>query len=286
MRAERDDRPASPAHATGTVEFVALEEISADEVFRLRPDGDVSALATSMGRLGQLAPIEVRPAPACEGAGPRWQVVAGFRRLAAVRLLARERVLARIHRDLADHDAWGLALAEALLHEPLCGPELAALRDRLQAQGIAPWAAELIDEALVRAPVDPALRERFDEFLRGAATQPATEPPSMPVEEAAPAAAPEPAAPLPESPATAPAHGGEPQLGAAVPGPQPPAGEEIVEVTPEELVQEVTARLYALNQDLATAFEAWEDLPVDGRREVVDQLRYLAALLPMMEARE
>ncbi len=263
MRPERDDRPGAPAHATGAVEFVALEDLSGDETFRLRTDGDVSSLATSMGRLGQLVPIEVRPAPAADGAGPCWQVVAGFRRLAAVRLLARARVLARIHRDLADHDAWGLALAEALLHEPLGATELAALRDRLQAEGIAAWAAELIDDALVRAPVDPALRERFDEFLRAAATPSPTE-------------ATEPAEPV---------SAGGAETATAV-APQPGGGEEIVEVTPEELVQDVTGRLYALNQDLATAFEAWEDLPVEGRRGLVDQLRYLAALLPMMEARE
>lgn len=262
MRPERDDRPGAPAHATGAVEFVALEDLSADEAFRVRPDGDVSSLATSMGRLGQLVPIEVRPAPAADGAGPCWQVVAGFRRLAAVRLLARDRVLARIHRDLADEDAWGLALAEALLHEPLGATELSALRERLQAEGIAAWAAELIDEALVRAPVDPGLRERFDEFLR-ASTQ------AVPVQ---------PAAPVTSGP-------GEPPPEAAAPASQPP-DEDIVEVTPEELIQDVITRLYALNQDLATAFEAWEDLPVDGRRGLVDQLRYLAALLPMMEARE
>ncbi len=75
---------------------------------------------------------------------------------------------------------------------------------------------------------------------------------------------------------------------APVPATTPDArpGEEIVEVTPEELVQDVTSRLYALNQDLATAFEAWEDLPADGRRARVEQVRYVAALLPMMEARE
>ena len=51
--------------------------------------------------------------------GPRWQVVAGFRRMAAVRMLARERVLARLHAELSDGDAWGVALTQALLHEPL-----------------------------------------------------------------------------------------------------------------------------------------------------------------------
>jgi hypothetical protein len=152
-------------HATGAVEFVALEDVVSDETFRVRPDGDISVLATSLGRLGQFVPVELRPWPGAEADRPRWQVVAGFRRMAAVRLLARERVLARLHVELSDDDAWGLALADALLQQPLSGAELRALRDRLRATGTAPWAEELVEEALVRAPVDEELRERFYEFL-------------------------------------------------------------------------------------------------------------------------
>ena len=65
----------------------------------------------------------------------------------------------------------------------------------------------------------------------------------------------------------------------------PPSEPETVEVTPEELVADLAARLSALNQDLATALEAWEDLPAEGRRLLVDQARYVAAALPFMEAK-
>jgi ParB family transcriptional regulator, chromosome partitioning protein len=230
VQAEPDQRAPPPAHATGVIEFIALADIADDGAFRLRPEGDVAALATSLGRLGQLAPVELRPVPWPRGeADPAWQVVAGFRRLAAVRLLARERVLARVHRELPDRDAWDLALVDALLHEPLGGEELRALRERMD--GVAPWAGELVDEALVRRHVVPA---------------------------------PPPAGTAPVS----------------------FAPDEIVEVTPEELVQDLTGRLYALNQDLATAFEAWEDLPAEGRQQLVEQARYVVALLPFMEAKQ
>jgi ParB family chromosome partitioning protein len=162
---ELEPRTTAPAHATGAVEFVPLAAISDDATFRLRDEGDVSALAASIGRLGQLVPLEVRPLPGAPGDGARFQVVAGFRRLAALRLLARDRVLARVHGALSDEDAWALALSEALVREPLLGSEIEALRERLPATGAAPWAEELVDPALVRAPVDPALRERFLEFL-------------------------------------------------------------------------------------------------------------------------
>jgi len=49
-------------------------------------------------------------------------------------------------------------------------------------------------------------------------------------------------------------------------------------------VTDLATRLSAVNQDLAIAFEAWEDLPAEGRRLLVEQARYVAALLPFLEA--
>jgi ParB-like chromosome segregation protein Spo0J len=244
-------RSAAPAHATGAVEFVALDDVAPDETFRLRPDGDVALLATSLGRVGQLAPVDLRPWPGAASDGPRWQVVAGFRRLAATRLLARDRVLARLHRELSDEDAWALALGEALLHEPLTGPELEALRERLRASALAPWAEELVDEALVRAPVAAEVRDRFFEWLGVAASAAAT----SDADTSSIATDTPPAAPSPE----------------------------IVEVTPEDLAADLVARLATLNQDLATALEAWKDLPPDARAELVAGVRWLAGALPFME---
>jgi ParB-like nuclease domain len=256
----RDDhRGSTPLHATGAVEFVPLEDIAPDETFRLRPDGDVTQLATSLGRLGQLSPIELRPWPEAQAEGPRWQVVSGFRRLAAVRLLARERLLARLHRTLSDEDAWGIALGEALLHEPLTGDELETLREELRKTASAPWAEELVDEALVRAPVAAALRERFYDYLTGLDAPRPAEPKDLPAGEAAANEVTEPTAP----------------------GDAPIE----VEMSPEELAADLVERLSALNQDLAIAFEAWEDLPTEGRKHLLEQARYVMELFPFMEAK-
>jgi hypothetical protein len=311
--AERELRSDAPAHATGAVEFVDVEAIAADETFRLRPDGDVAALATSLGRLGQLAPVELRPWPGASSDGPRWQLVSGFRRLAATRLLARERVLARFHDALSDQDAWGLALGEALLHEPLTGPELDTLRERLAATGLAPWAEELLDEALVRAPVPAELRERFYEFLRGgdevlgesqgvdegggegeipAAAQVAVPVPVEVPDPVAIAVEVDGAAEVPGSVAVSrnegalqiaagtPSAGGEADRAA-----DSSAAEAALELTPDAFAADLLARLAGLNQDLATALEAWEDLPADGRAQLLEQARWVADWVGFLEGR-
>lgn len=259
---ELEPRTTAPAHATGAVEFVPLADIADDTTFRLRDEGDVGLLAASIGRLGQLVPVELRPLPGAEEGGPRFQVVAGFRRLAAVRLLARDRILARVHGTLADDDAWALALGEALLTEPLLASELEALRQRLAETGAAPWAEELIPDALVRAPVDPGQRERFLDYLERA-----QEPVAVVVEpEGAPA---------------------EPEQAGEAEQPEAEAEEEgPVEVTPDELASGLAQRMYDVNQDLQVAYESWAELPWEGRRMIVAQARYVAELLALLEERK
>jgi len=274
-------RTSAPEHATGAVVFVPLDEIAADDAFRLRAEGDVSLLAASVGRLGQLAPVELRPWPGAGSDGPRWQVVAGFRRLAALKLLLRDRVLARVHGPLGDDDAWGLALAEALVGEPLSAADLEALRSRLEATDVAPWALELIDEALVRAPVAADLRERFFEFLRGPLPEARAEAGEDGGEEEAPVAI-----------QTATATSTGPSAATSTPtgtvtgtSTRPAAGEE-VEVDAEEFARDLAVRMADLNQDLAAAYGAWKDLPAEGRRLVMAQARYVAGLLPYLEDAE
>jgi hypothetical protein len=197
------------------VEHVPLDEIAPDATFRLREPGDVSELAVAIGRLGQLTPVDLRPLPRQAGDGKRWQVVAGFRRMEALRLLQRDRVLARVHPSLPDEDAWALALAGSLFTEPWSPGDLEAVAGQVRAH--IPWAG----------PALAALRRRPGE--KGPAPRP------RPVTD--PAAA---------------AHG-------------------------------LAVRAYELNGEVAKAYESWGALPPEGRRLVLEQLRYLVRLFPLLE---
>jgi hypothetical protein len=257
MTMEPEPRTTVPAHATGAVELVRLSSVSEDGTFRLRDEGDVSELAASIGRLGQLVPVELRWLPDAADGQPRYQPICGFRRLAALRMLARDRVLARVHGTLADDDAWALALTDVLLREPLIASELDALRERLAEVWTVPWAAELVDAALGRAPVDPALRERFAEFIEGARGGSAVK------------------EPVQDEPV---------QIETAQ---DETAQDETVEVTPEELAEDLPRRMFEVNQDLVVAIDAWEDLPAEGRRRILEQARWIATeILPVLEGRE
>ena len=216
---------------------VRLDEIADDATFRLRDPGDPGELASSIGRLGQLEPVDVRPMPGPAGA-PRYQVVAGFRRLAALRLLQRERVLARVHEGLSDADAWALALAGPLFGESPSPAALEALRPVVRER--LPWAEPALEAALARAA--------------GKGTAPA---------------APAPATPAPGTPADPPPARGE--------SPAPAAQD------PAAFAHRLAVKAFELNQDMAAAYESWGRLPPGGRALVLEQVRWLARLLTLLE---
>jgi ParB-like chromosome segregation protein Spo0J len=129
--------PVAPAH-------IPLERIDEDTTFLLRPLGDLSNLATDLARLGQLFPVDVRFRPP-----DRFQVVCGFRRVAALRFLKRDRVLARLHTDLSDEDALLMALATAIHGAPVEREHLEAKRAQLEAEGrLTPIARDMLEKAL------------------------------------------------------------------------------------------------------------------------------------------
>jgi len=142
--AERLESAPAPRRGHVAPAHIPLERIDEDVSLRIRPEGDVSALATDVARLGQLSPVDVRFKPP-----DRFQIISGFRRVAALRFLKRDRVLARLHTDLSDGDALLMALASAIHASPVAREDLEAQRTRLEAEGrLTPIARDMLDKAL------------------------------------------------------------------------------------------------------------------------------------------
>jgi ParB family transcriptional regulator, chromosome partitioning protein len=161
------DAPDRPRNEGGAVEpgapapvvhkhFVApalipLERVDDDPAFRVRLEEeleDVAALATDIARLGQLFPIDVRLRPP-----DHFQVITGFRRVAALRFLQREKVLARLHTDLDDGDATLMALAAAIHGRAVSSEALEATKARLEQAGrLTPAARDMLEKVLSPGP--------------------------------------------------------------------------------------------------------------------------------------
>jgi ParB-like chromosome segregation protein Spo0J len=82
--------------------------------------------------------------------GPdRYQIICGFRRVAALRFLKRDKVQARIHTDISDEDALLLALAAAIHASPVKREELEAKRAELEEQGrLSAATRDMLEKAL------------------------------------------------------------------------------------------------------------------------------------------
>lgn len=129
--------------------LIPLERVDEDGAFCMRATSeleDVSALATDIARLGQLFPIDVR-----FRAPDRFQIITGFRRVAALRFLQRERVLARLHADLSDTDALLMALASAIHSRSISREALEARQQALAGEGVlSPAARDMFAKALAQ----------------------------------------------------------------------------------------------------------------------------------------
>jgi ParB family chromosome partitioning protein len=135
--------------------LLSLDQLDGDDTFRLRPEGDVSRLAQDVARLGQLFPVDVR------ARGDSFQLVCGFRRVAALRFLQRDKVLARIHTEISDEDALLVALADSLHGQAASAEELVALRERLEEEGrLGPAARDMLEQALSDGGLSPESPEQ------------------------------------------------------------------------------------------------------------------------------
>ena len=155
---EGADAPVVHKHFTAPA-LIPLDRLADDVEFLVRDEAeleDVSSLATDLARLGQLFPIDVRLQPP-----DRFQVITGFRRVAALRFLQRDKVLARLHTDLGDGDAMLMALASAIHSRSVGAAALTAVRERLATEGrLSAAARDMFEKALAtESNLGPELTE-------------------------------------------------------------------------------------------------------------------------------
>jgi hypothetical protein len=60
----------------------------------------------------------------------------------------------------------------------------------------------------------------------------------------------------------------------------------VEEVSADDFARDLAQQMARVNQDLATAYGAWADLPEADRQLVLAQARYVAQLLPYLEDAE
>ena len=98
-----------PTKDDGAVLSVPLSQIDhVDTTFRFRLALDVDDLTASLSRDGQLIPVVLRS----RGKADQFQILCGFRRLAAMRSLGFTYVSAIVRDGLSDEDAFTLAVTE------------------------------------------------------------------------------------------------------------------------------------------------------------------------------
>ena len=108
--------------------FSERPEIYADDIdwddtqFRFRMDFDkdeIQRLASNINQVGQLNPIKVRRK------GVHFQILAGWKRAMAIKLLGDRRIIADVYEDITDREAYKINVADNVMRENLTDLELA-----------------------------------------------------------------------------------------------------------------------------------------------------------------
>jgi len=108
--------------------FSERSEIYADDIdwddtqFKFRMDFDkneIQRLAKNINEIGQLNPIKVRLKD------HSYQIIAGWKRAMAIKLLVDRRIIANVYEDIDDRDAYRINIADNVMREDLTDLELA-----------------------------------------------------------------------------------------------------------------------------------------------------------------
>jgi ParB family chromosome partitioning protein len=109
---------------------IEIDDIIKDQEFRYRANLNIDDLVDSIRKDGQLVPIMVRRRDG------KFQLISGFRRIAALRELGRNKVQAKILGDVSDAEARRVSLLENLERNSLSAWDQVAVAARFREQGM------------------------------------------------------------------------------------------------------------------------------------------------------
>lgn len=116
-----------------TVEEVRLSDIDlGDDLLRVRPSAREDLLEESIRLVGQQTPVVLRFRENTK----KWQVVAGFRRIEALKNLKRHGVIARLFDQLDDEEAIKTAVTDNFFSGDLSGEHLDAFMERIRNENL------------------------------------------------------------------------------------------------------------------------------------------------------
>lgn len=115
-----------------SVEEIPLSQLDLeDDTFQTRELSNLEGLTESIESEGQQTPVLLRLKP-----DEKWQIVAGFRRIGALKQLNREGIKARLFDELSDEEAVELSILDNLYQEGLSREEIEKYQGRLREKGI------------------------------------------------------------------------------------------------------------------------------------------------------
>ncbi len=115
-----------------SVEEIPLSQLDLeDDTFQTRELANLEGLTKSIEAEGQQNPVLLRLKP-----DKKWQIVAGFRRIGALKQLKREEVKARLFDELSDEEAVELSILDNLYQEGLSEEEIKKYQEKLREKGI------------------------------------------------------------------------------------------------------------------------------------------------------
>jgi ParB-like chromosome segregation protein Spo0J len=115
-----------------SVEEVPLSQLDLeDDTFQTRELANLEGLVKSIEVEGQQNPVLLRLKP-----DKKWQIIAGFRRIGAIKQLNRQEVKTRLFDELSDEEAVKLSILDNLYQEGLNRGEIKEYQEKLRVKGI------------------------------------------------------------------------------------------------------------------------------------------------------